>query len=183
MPSVKKCHYSWSLGQSIIMEYRTPLCTTMFWLSLQASHTCGLAITQSSVRVSVTELPWLGHISCVTRASQCEWTGVSSHRQTFWSASRTFSTIFRWSKNLSGYICRMEIDEAYRKVQKSNLTRVEQIKELHEEIEELKKNNEVGRIARWDHKMCWLLQKIIGGHCHSEWHTDWVPNQPIIQIP
>jgi len=42
----------------------------------------------------------------------------------------------------------MEIDEAYRKVQKSNLTRVEQIKELHEEIEELKKNNEVGRIAR-----------------------------------
>jgi hypothetical protein len=36
------------------------------------------------------------------------------------------------------------------------LTRVEQIKELREEIEELKKNNEVGRITRWDHKMWWL---------------------------
>jgi hypothetical protein len=42
----------------------------------------------------------------------------------------------------------METDEAYKKVQKSNLTRVEQIKELHAEIEELKKKNEVGRITR-----------------------------------
>jgi len=42
----------------------------------------------------------------------------------------------------------METDEAYKKVQKSNLTRVEQIKELREEIEELKKNNEVGRLTR-----------------------------------
>lgn len=116
-------------------------------VTLQASHTCGLAITQSSVRMSVTELPWLGHTSCITQASQCRWTEVSSHQQTFWSASRTYSTIFRWSKNLSGYICKMETDEEYKKVQKSNLTRVEQIKELHEETEELKKNNEVGRIT------------------------------------
>lgn len=105
---------------------------------------------------SVTELPWLGHASCITQASQGEWTEVSSHRQTLWSASRTYSTIFRWSKNLLGFLCKMETDEAYKKVQKSNLTRVEQIKELREEIEELKKNNEVGRITRWDHKMWWL---------------------------
>jgi hypothetical protein len=42
----------------------------------------------------------------------------------------------------------METDGAFKKVQKSNLTRVEQIKELREEIEGLKKNNEVGRITR-----------------------------------
>jgi hypothetical protein len=42
----------------------------------------------------------------------------------------------------------MEMDEAFKKVQMSNLTHVEQIKELREEIEELKKKNEVGRITR-----------------------------------
>ena len=71
----------------------------------------------------------------------------------------------------------METDEAYKKVQKSNLTRVEQIKELREEIEELKKNNEVGWITRWDHEMWWLLQKITGGRSQSKWCTEYPTNQ------
>jgi flagellar motility protein MotE (MotC chaperone) len=42
----------------------------------------------------------------------------------------------------------METDEAYKKVQKRNMTRVEQIQGLREDIEDLKKKNEVGRVTR-----------------------------------